>query len=196
MGKFSRVFRPHHACYTPVSCHTGVGCVVLTTLPPSVLCPGSVPSLITHVAQLLQIGCNSPRLASPTSPWFSLHRGAKTIPATPQSRYDGVGDFCPRFPSALATPGWRHCPCFAPVLATPGWQLFPCYTPVLATLGWGTLSLLHPDSHYWLRDKVEKKVITPAHLPTEEMPANLLTKPLAKPKVEKFRMLMGLMMNT
>ena len=49
---------------------------------------------------------------------------------------------------------------------------------------------------YWLRDKVEKKVITPAHLPTEDMPADLLTKPLAKPKVEKFRMLMGLMMNT
>ena len=49
---------------------------------------------------------------------------------------------------------------------------------------------------YWLRDKVEKKVITPAHVPTEDMPADLLTKPLAKPKVEKFRMLMGLMMNT
>ena len=45
---------------------------------------------------------------------------------------------------------------------------------------------------YWLRDMVEKKVIAPAHLPTEEMPADLLTKPLAKPKVEKFRGIMGL----
>jgi hypothetical protein len=45
---------------------------------------------------------------------------------------------------------------------------------------------------YWLRDKVEEKRIQVTHLRTEEMPADLLTKVLPKPLVEKFRRMMGL----
>ncbi|GLB42956.1 putative reverse transcriptase (RNA-dependent DNA polymerase) [Lyophyllum shimeji] len=45
---------------------------------------------------------------------------------------------------------------------------------------------------YWLREQVGKKKIAPLHLPTEEMPADLLTKALPKPKVEKFRRMIGL----
>jgi hypothetical protein len=36
--------------------------------------------------------------------------------------------------------------------------------------------------------------IQPLYLPTEDMPADLLTKPLAKPQVEKLRAVMGLVM--
>jgi hypothetical protein len=35
--------------------------------------------------------------------------------------------------------------------------------------------------YYWLREKVEKKVMMPKYLPTNNMPADLLTKSLAKP---------------
>lgn len=46
--------------------------------------------------------------------------------------------------------------------------------------------------YYWLREKVAHNVMTPIHLPADEMPADLVTKPLAKPKVELFRSIMGL----
>lgn len=46
--------------------------------------------------------------------------------------------------------------------------------------------------YYWLREKVAQNLMTPIHLPTDEMPADLFTKPLAKPKVELFRSIMGL----
>jgi len=49
-------------------------------------------------------------------------------------------------------------------------------------------------SFYWLKDQVEMKRIQPLYLPTEEMPADLLTKPLAKPQVEKLRAKMGLVL--
>ena len=47
-------------------------------------------------------------------------------------------------------------------------------------------------SYYWLREKVAMKKIEPVHLATDNMPADLLTKPLARVKVEKFRSMMGL----
>lgn len=47
---------------------------------------------------------------------------------------------------------------------------------------------------YWLRDQVALKKIEPNYLPTEDMPADLLTKALPKPQVEKLRELMGLVM--
>jgi len=43
-----------------------------------------------------------------------------------------------------------------------------------------------------LRDKVEEKRIEMMHMQTEEMPADLLTKALPKPQVEKLRKLMEL----
>ena len=46
--------------------------------------------------------------------------------------------------------------------------------------------------YYWLRDQVAIKKIQPLYLKTEDMPADLLTKPLAKPQVEKLRAEMGL----
>lgn len=47
-------------------------------------------------------------------------------------------------------------------------------------------------SFFWLRDQVDCKRIQPVYLQTEEMPADLLTKALAKPQVEKLREMMGL----
>jgi hypothetical protein len=45
---------------------------------------------------------------------------------------------------------------------------------------------------YWLRDQVTLGVITPHFVSTEDMPADLLTKSLAKVKVDRFRKMMGL----
>ena len=45
---------------------------------------------------------------------------------------------------------------------------------------------------FWLRDAVEAKHIASFHLPTDDMPADLLTKSLAREKVVKFRSMMGL----
>ena len=45
---------------------------------------------------------------------------------------------------------------------------------------------------FWLRDTVAAGLITPFHLTTSDMVADLLTKPLARDKVEKFRKMMGL----
>ena len=45
---------------------------------------------------------------------------------------------------------------------------------------------------YWLRDQVERGKIAPIYLETENMPADLLTKALPKPQVEKLRHMMGL----
>ena len=51
----------------------------------------------------------------------------------------------------------------------------------------------HLDLRYfWLRDEVQKKHIHMEHQRTDEMPADLLTKALARDKVEKFRAMMGL----
>ena len=47
---------------------------------------------------------------------------------------------------------------------------------------------------YWLRDQVGMNRMQPIYLQTEDMPADLLTKPLAKPQVEKLRVEMGLVM--
>jgi hypothetical protein len=45
---------------------------------------------------------------------------------------------------------------------------------------------------YWLRDAVESGLIAPQHIATADMPADLLTKPLPRAKVEICRKLMGL----
>jgi hypothetical protein len=45
---------------------------------------------------------------------------------------------------------------------------------------------------YWLRDAVENGIISPTFIPTAEMVADLLTKPLPRVKVEYCRGLMGL----
>ena len=47
---------------------------------------------------------------------------------------------------------------------------------------------------YWLRDQVGMNKIQPLYCRTEDMPADLLTKALAKPQVEKLRVEMGLVM--
>ena len=39
---------------------------------------------------------------------------------------------------------------------------------------------------YWLRDQVTHSVLMPKYLPTEDNAADMLTKALVKPKVEKF----------
>jgi Reverse transcriptase (RNA-dependent DNA polymerase) len=45
---------------------------------------------------------------------------------------------------------------------------------------------------YWLRDEVEKGTIHIAHLRTDEMPADVLTKPLVRVKHERFVEMLGL----
>ena len=45
---------------------------------------------------------------------------------------------------------------------------------------------------YWLRDKVQSHVLQPLYLPTEDMPADLLTKALPRPQVVKLWSMMGL----
>jgi len=51
----------------------------------------------------------------------------------------------------------------------------------------------HLDLQYfWLRDEVQKRHIHVEHQRTDEMPADLFTKSLARDKVEKFRAMMGL----
>jgi hypothetical protein len=45
---------------------------------------------------------------------------------------------------------------------------------------------------FWLRDAVESDAISISYIPTAEMPADLLTKPLSKVKVEQFRKMIGL----
>ena len=45
---------------------------------------------------------------------------------------------------------------------------------------------------YWLRDQVTHSILMPKYLPTEDNAADMLTKALVKPKVEKFRRMMGL----
>ena len=53
--------------------------------------------------------------------------------------------------------------------------------------------LKHLDlRYYWLQDVVEEGYISPVHCPTAEMPADLLTKPLAKLKVNLGREMLGL----
>ena len=45
---------------------------------------------------------------------------------------------------------------------------------------------------YWLRDMVELGSIRVKHLRTEDMPADLLTKPLGRLKVNNLRHMLGL----
>ena len=45
---------------------------------------------------------------------------------------------------------------------------------------------------YWLRDVVDAGTLDPSFVPTNEMAADILTKPLMRPPVEKCRELMGL----
>jgi hypothetical protein len=45
---------------------------------------------------------------------------------------------------------------------------------------------------YWLRNEVEKETIVMKYLPTEEMPADILTKALGRVKVEEMVKMIGL----
>ena len=45
---------------------------------------------------------------------------------------------------------------------------------------------------YWLRDVVTAGTIIPSHIPTKEMAADIMTKSLAKPRVEACRTMLGL----
>ena len=47
-------------------------------------------------------------------------------------------------------------------------------------------------SWYWLRDVVHKEIIAPVFVPTNDQPADILTKALARPKVELFCGMLGL----
>ena len=47
---------------------------------------------------------------------------------------------------------------------------------------------------YWLRDKVGRGTIVPMYMKTDDIPADLLTKSLPKPQVEKLREMMGLVL--
>ena len=49
-----------------------------------------------------------------------------------------------------------------------------------------------PLSYYWLRDEVNKGIIRPVHCPTQEMPADILTKPLPREKVVSCCKMLGL----
>jgi len=48
--------------------------------------------------------------------------------------------------------------------------------------------------YYWLRDEVGRGTIEPMYLQMDNMPADLLTKSLPKPKVEKLREIMGVVL--
>jgi hypothetical protein len=45
---------------------------------------------------------------------------------------------------------------------------------------------------YWLRNEVEKGIIALVHLRTDDMPADILTKALSRPKVLGMQKLLGL----
>jgi hypothetical protein len=47
--------------------------------------------------------------------------------------------------------------------------------------------------YHWSREKVDSKHLTFAHIPGDDNIADIFTKPLAKPKFEKFRDLMGML---
>jgi hypothetical protein len=46
--------------------------------------------------------------------------------------------------------------------------------------------------YYWLRDEVDRQVISPVFVPTAEQPADILTKALPQVKVDLFCQMMGL----
>jgi len=46
--------------------------------------------------------------------------------------------------------------------------------------------------YFWLRDQVESGILTPLYIPTAEMAADVLTKPLERFKVDECRRMMGL----
>ena len=47
-------------------------------------------------------------------------------------------------------------------------------------------------AYHWIRDQVERGQIVVSHIPGDENPADIFTKPLAKPKFTKFRSMLGL----
>ena len=46
--------------------------------------------------------------------------------------------------------------------------------------------------HYWLRDTVKSGVIDVKYIPTQQMPADIMTKSLPRATVEEMRGLLGL----
>jgi hypothetical protein len=81
---------------------------------------------------------------------------------------------------------------------------FPATAPsILRIDNQSTISVAkHPEHHdrmkqldlswYWLRDMVYKEIIASTFVPTTEQPADILTKALARPKVELFCEMLGL----
>ena len=47
-------------------------------------------------------------------------------------------------------------------------------------------------AYHWVRDQVERGRITVAHIPGDENPADIFTKPLGRLKFTKFRAMLGL----
>ena len=54
-----------------------------------------------------------------------------------------------------------------------------------------TMKHMH-RAYHWIRNQVEQGQIVVSHIPGDKNPTDIFTKPLAKPKITKFRSMLGL----
>ena len=47
-------------------------------------------------------------------------------------------------------------------------------------------------AYHWIREQVERRTIAVSHVPGDENPADIFTKPLGRIKFAKFRAMLGL----